>query len=138
MKLRRGIWRAEPAAPAKVLAELRRGAPAPLPDAYFEFLARSDGGEGDFGAEQLGWVSFWPSSEVLILNREYDLQTVLPGFFGFASNGGGELIAFDLRENGASPVVMIPFIPMDARESVLVSPSFDEFRGMLGYECEAG
>jgi hypothetical protein len=34
---------------------------------------------------------------VLSSNRDYGVDELLPDFFGFGSDGGGELPAFDLR-----------------------------------------
>ena len=64
----------------------------------------------------------------------------LPGFFGFGSNGGGELLAFELSSPEA-PVFMVPFIPLEATEAVLVAPSFLAFVSLFGISipaCESG
>src|SRR4051812_46901681 len=101
-----------PAKPAAV-ARLAAGAPVPLPDEYLALLRLHDGGEGELGAEP-GWFCLWPAAEVLTNNREYELPEFLPGFFGFGSNGGGELLALDCRGPRPWPVVMVPFAPLDA------------------------
>src|SRR5262245_45293196 len=91
-----GIWRPAPPAEKAILAALRAQASIRLPASYFDQLAISNGGEGDLGTEP-GWISFWPADEVINLNKGYCIAADLPGFFGFASNGGGEVIAFDAR-----------------------------------------
>lgn len=106
-----------------------------LPDSYFDQLAASNGGEGDLGAAP-GWICFWPAEEVIPFNEGYKVAELLPGFFGFASNGGGELIAFDMRGCDPFPVVMVPFIPMDACEAVQIAPSFDDLRRLVGMKAD--
>jgi hypothetical protein len=69
---------------------------------------------------------------VLRHNREYGVDEYLEGFFGFGSNGAGELLAFDLRGPGPPPVVMVPFIGMAPTEAVLVGTSFEAFRDQIG------
>ena len=126
-----GIWRAAPPASASALARLRDEAPVSLPEAYFDQLASSNGGEGDLGVEP-GWIAFWPAEEVLSSNAAYSLAEFLPGFFGFASSGGGELFAFDVRPQEPYPIVVVPFVPMEPGEAVRVARSFEELRGLIG------
>ena len=102
-----------------------------LPGSYLAQLAASNGGEGELGVEP-GWISFWPAEEVVGLNATYRIAELLPGFFGFGSDGGGELLAFDVRSQEPFPVVMVPFIPMDAEEAVQIVRSFDELRPLIG------
>lgn len=77
-------------APAGVVAELRAGAPSRLPESYFSWIANLDGAEGpiDIGP---GWGVFWTAGEVLKSNVDYGIAELMPGFFGSASSGGGEL-----------------------------------------------
>jgi hypothetical protein len=130
-----GIWRPEPPASQRALAALREQAPVRLPAAYFDHLTSSNGGEGDLGVEP-GWIAFWPAEEVISLNTEYSIAELLPGFFGFGSNGGGELLAFDIRGGEPYPVVMVPFVPMDSRKAVQIAGSFVELRGLIGRPCD--
>jgi hypothetical protein len=126
-----GIWRAAPPASAVALAKLRDQAPVRLPQSYFDQLAASNGGEGDLGVKP-GWIAFWPAEEVLGSNAAYSLTEFLPGFFGFGSNGGGELLAFDVRTHEPYPIVMVPFIPLEVREAVQIAGSFQELRDFIG------
>jgi hypothetical protein len=79
-----------------VVARLADTAPVLLPAEYLALLRLHDGGEGELGAEP-GWFQLWPAAEVLAANRDYQLPEFLPGFFGFGSSGGGELLALDCR-----------------------------------------
>src|SRR4051794_23741397 len=85
--------RVPPASPA-VLRDLASASPIALPEEYLALLGFSNGGEGNLGVEP-GWFVLWPAEEVLVSNREFGVPELLPGFFGFGSNGGGELLAFD-------------------------------------------
>jgi SMI1 / KNR4 family (SUKH-1) len=122
-----------PAEPAAV-DRLKAGAPVPLPEEYLALLRLHDGGEGELGAEP-GWFCLWPAAEVLANNREYELPQLLHGFFGIGSNGGGELLALDCRGRQPWPVVMVPFIPLDAAEAKLVAADFSGFVRLLGRAC---
>jgi len=128
-------WRKAGPASREVIEALKTQATVALPPEYLDFLSQTNGGEGDLAADP-GWFAIWPSEEVLENNRGYEILTYLPGFFGFGSNGGGELLAFDMRHGAPYPVVMIPFIPMEAREARPVAATFAEFRTLLGKRWE--
>lgn len=121
-----------PRAPASraALRELQKGSPAPLPDAYLRYLSESNGGEGKLGVAP-GWIAFWPAEEVLASNAGYSVEEFLPGFLGFASSGGGDMFAFDLRSGEPYAVVCVPFVPMDVDEVTVIAKSFDDFRRFL-------
>lgn len=121
-------------APESDLAALRANVSDSLPSSYFEFLRLSNGGEGELGVEP-GWFRIWPASEVLSANKAYEIPSVLPGYLGFGSSGGGELLAFRL-DRPDPPIVMIPFIPLDAAEELPVAANFAEFVSKLGVRIE--
>lgn len=115
------VWRR--GAPADPAAVERLAVRYPeLPSAYLAFLRVEDGSEGDL-AVQPGWIQLWPAAEVEELNVGYEVSASLPGFLGFASNGGGELLAFDTRTTPWR-VCMVPFIPMDEAEAVKIATDF--------------
>jgi hypothetical protein len=126
-----GIWRPEAPATSAAIASLRDGSPCELPESYFAQLLSSNGGEGELSVEP-GWIAIWPAENVLKYNKVYSVAENVPGFFGFASDGGGELFAFDLRTGTPLPVARVSFVPMDARTSVKVAASFDDLREKLG------
>ena len=119
----------EPPASAAALRDLAEAAPVPLPEEYAALLRFSNGGEGQLAVEP-GWFQLWPVEEVLELNRAYGVNEFLPGFFGFGSSGGGELLALDLRSGPPFRVVMVPFIPMDEAEAVSGPARPPEERGV--------
>lgn len=59
-----------------------------------------------------GWFQLWPAEKVIEYNNSYKVAENVPGFFGFGSSGGGEMLAFDMRGGKPRKVVMIPFIVM--------------------------
>jgi hypothetical protein len=93
------------------------------------------GGEGELAVEP-GWIQLWRPGDIVTFNQLYEVQHNLPGFFGLGSSGGGELFAFDLRDHRRSaPVVIVPFIPMDAAHARPVADSFDALLAMLPPEA---
>ena len=134
--MRDGIWRPESPAADNVLEVLREQVSVKLPAGYLAQLAASNGGEGDLGVEP-GWICFWAAEAVVANNKGYAVAEFLPGFLGFASNGGGELLAFDVRGQEPFPIVVVPLIPMDVRVVVQIARSFDEFSDLIGKECDA-
>lgn len=121
-------------APA-VIAALESAFPG-LPDAYLAQVREDDSAEGDLAVDP-GWIAFWPAADVARHNAGYRVSEFLPGFLGFGSNGGGELLAFDTR---AHPwrVCMIPFIPMDETEAVEIAPDFETLSRHFGRHSKAG
>ncbi|MCB9583468.1 MAG: SMI1/KNR4 family protein [Polyangiaceae bacterium] len=126
-----GVWRPCRGAGRDDLDALQRAAPFTLPRSYLDQLAMSNGGEGSLTV-QPWWIVFWEAESVIESNADYELSKHLPGFFGFASSGGGELLAFDARGREPFPIVAIPFIPLDATLAILVARNFDELKGMIG------
>ena len=126
-------YREPPADPATI-EELSAGSSIVLPEEYLALLGFSNGGGGELGVEP-GWFQLWRAEEVLAMNRDYRVSAFLPGFFGFGSNGDGELLALDLRSGPPYPVVMVPFLPMDIDEAVTLALSFSGFLQALGRIC---
>jgi hypothetical protein len=128
-------WMPSDAPRLKEPASLVALAGVDLPVGYLDYLARMPVGEGELTVEP-GWIQLWAPGDVVRFNTLYDVQRNLPGFFGFGSSGGGELFAFDLRNHRRSvPVVIVPFIPMDATYATPVVSSFDALLTMLPSEA---
>ena len=70
---------------------------------------------------------FWPQEEVERYNSEYQVPELAPGFLGFATSGGGEMLA--ISPNGT--VVSLPFIGMAPSEALLVAESWSHFTALL-------
>ena len=56
---------------------------------------------------------------------------------GFDSNGGGELLTFDIREEKLWNVVMIPFIGMQVDDAILIADDFNGFMHFMERELES-
>jgi hypothetical protein len=54
-------------------------------------------------------------------------------FFVFGGNGGGEYLAFDMRDGAPWPVVTIDMVVGPASAEI-VAPSFDAFIPLIGIE----
>jgi hypothetical protein len=70
---------------------------------------------------------FWPLSELVTYNAEYGVAKYAPGYFGFGTNGGGEMFA--IASDGR--VVCLPFIGMSPSDELTVANSWREFEVML-------
>lgn len=57
------------------------------------------------------------------MNKGYEVAEYAPGFLGFASSGGGEMLAFD-KDN---KIFSIPFIGMSPKEALPVAKNWEEF-----------
>ena len=93
-----------------------------LPADYVTYFAGDSPREGGLAVAP-GWFQLWLPAEVPHWNREYHVQEFAPGFLGFGSNGGGELLAFD----AAGRIVMLPMVGMSAHDAKLVAGSWREF-----------
>jgi SMI1/KNR4 family protein SUKH-1 len=93
-----------------------------LPPEYLTYFAGDGRKEGGLTVKP-GWFQLWPPAEIERWNREYHVSEYAPGFLGFGSSGGGEILAFD-NDGG---IVMIPFIGMSADEAIPVAHSWSEF-----------
>ena len=102
-----------------------------LPAEYLALLAFSDGAGGMLKVDP-GWFQMWLAREVIEMNKGYGVSEFIPGFFGFGSNGSGELLAFDVRTPPPYSIYMIPFIPMEEEEALFVADDFASFLEMTG------
>jgi hypothetical protein len=120
-------WLVEVGASPAAIRELQLAVPE-LPVSYLELLSIGNGGEAHLqvspgllcldSAEQA--LSYWHSGT-------YPMS----GIFVFGGNGGGELIAFDFREPGKSPVVR--FDPIDPEGSLSqIASGFEELIALVG------
>ena len=82
-----------------------------IPTEYLEYL-RADGRIESFTTEEPGYFILWPVAEIEKMNTEYQVEELMPGFLGFGSDGGGEMLAFD--STGA--VYKLPFVGYSSKE----------------------
>lgn len=73
------------------------------------------------------FCEFWPKDKLTQYNQDYGVPTYAPGYFGFATNGGGEMFAISPE----GTVVCLPFIVMEPNAVLLIAPSWAAFERML-------
>ena len=93
-----------------------------LSEEYARYYAGDGPKEGGLSVQPL-WFQLWPPGDIEQLNSDYHVQEFAPGFLGFGSNGGGDLLAFD----AGGRVFMIPFVGMCAKDARLVADSWSQF-----------
>jgi hypothetical protein len=130
-------WDREKSASPEAINSLASNSGLNLPKDYLDFLSLSNGGEGELPVDPY-WFQIWSAENVLEHNEGYQVAQFLPGFFAFGSNGGGEMLAFDTRKDGAWPVYMIPFVPMEEADAREVASEFLSFAQLFGIEEENG
>ena len=92
-----------------------------LPDDYAAYIDGSGVSEG-FTDGPPGYFQLWHPDEVESRNAAMQVQTLAPGFLGFGSDGGGELLAFDV----AGAVFMLPMIGMEPQYAKKIADSWSE------------
>ena len=70
---------------------------------------------------------FWPKEELSKYNIEYEVPLCAPGYFGFATSGGGDMFAI----SPSGGVVCLPFIGMEPEVASSIAPSWAAFEAML-------
>jgi hypothetical protein len=64
-----------------------------FPVDYIGFMEECNGGEGFVGDNN--YLSIWRIEDLVSWNKLYDVELYAPGYFIFASDGGGTAYAFD-------------------------------------------
>jgi len=93
----------------------------PLPKDYLSYI-EAGGSDSGFTDGDPGYFQLWSPQEVEELNRDYRAQEFAPGFIGFGSDGGGEMLAFDM----AGAVYMIPFIGDGIKDAKKIAGNWSE------------
>lgn len=126
-------WHALPPATSDELLAIREAFPLGMPSAYFDLLAETNGGEGPLPVNP---YNFCLDSVATALDafrsRNYD-RPDLDGFIIFGGNGGGELIAIDMRGGLPGAVVTIDMVA-GPESAEVVATNFDEFVSIIGVE----
>lgn len=96
-----------------------------LPEDYFQFLLKSDGGEGFVGLSP-GYFQLWQAHQVSRFSSEYGVSQYLPGYVAIGGSGGGELYVFSVT--GQPPGLFhVPAIGMESDVLEQVADSFSDF-----------
>jgi SMI1-KNR4 cell-wall len=116
-------WLVGSAATLNALNALRSAVPS-LPASYLALLSRGNGGEVSLSVSPL--VLCLDSAEDALAHWESGTYT-MKGVFVFGGNGGGELLALDMRKQEPWPVIC--FDPIDPEGSVEMVA--DDFSSLL-------
>ncbi|HEF4780471.1 SMI1/KNR4 family protein [Burkholderia multivorans] len=107
--------RRAPATRAEI-ARLEKALGVLLPLNYKDFLAWSDGGEGEVGDL---YLSMWAVEQVIELNALYSITTRMGrGFVGIGTDGGDYCFALDLRRDQRFVVVPLGALAEDEVKSL--------------------
>ena len=92
-----------------------------LPPSYVEFIDSNGEWEGDLG-DELGYVVTWNRKLIQENWVGYEMaEYPSDRWFPFGSNGGGEMLCFDLL-SGSDNVFWIPYIGMSSNEDAMAQP----------------
>ncbi|HEY9110102.1 MAG TPA: SMI1/KNR4 family protein [Roseateles sp.] len=128
-----GDWYGHPGASGETLEQLRRHIPPQVPGGYLDLLATTDGGEGALPVQPYNCCLDNAATVLAGLTEAWRRSRLDEGFFVIGGNGGGELLAFDLRKPGLPPIVAVDMV-VGAESAMDVAPTVDAFAAMLGHE----
>ena len=98
---------------------------AQLPSSYVSFIEGHGGWEGDLG-EEFGYVVLWDRDTIQERYDGYEMaQRLSARWFPFGSDGGGEVLCFDLP-SGTDKVYWVSYIGMSDEDAMLWYDSFAE------------
>jgi SMI1 / KNR4 family (SUKH-1) len=94
-----------------------------LPLSYVDFIETHNGWEGYLG-DELGYVVIWNRESIQERWDAYEMGRYMnERWFTFGSDGGGEMLCFDLP-SGTDSVFLLPFIGMSDETAM---PGYDSF-----------
>lgn len=103
-----------------------------LPSCYVNFIESNEGWVGDLG-DELGYVVLWSRGSLEEQWTGYEIPQYLSDrWFPFGSNGGGEMLCFDLASH-SDTVFWIPFIGMSDEEAMEQSFKFADVVQAIRY-----
>ena len=94
-----------------------------LPQEYLEYLRGENPTSGFTDLELGGYFDLEPIESIEEMNKDVEMEANAPGYLAFASDGGGELLAFD----SGGKVYSIPLIGMNSDSAVLIANSWNEY-----------
>jgi len=124
-------WWAPQGALEDQLSRLESEAGVRLPKEYVEFMRMVDGYAGQVGGK--GYVDIMTIDEAIRTNSAHKIRETMHGLLLFASDGGGEAFAFDLRGDEVT-VVQVPWVGMDWECANKVGTSFMDFLEQLAQQ----
>lgn len=116
------IWQVQPGASESSLDDIERHTRLLLPADFREFMRWSDGGAAKFPRV---YFSLWPSSKVIDLNRDYQINHYLGArVVAIGSDGGPICFLFDFRSSDSPVFASVNFGDLDPAEIQQLSPTF--------------
>ena len=92
-----------------------------LPKGFIDFFKETNG--ADVSTDEK-YVVLWALTQMIQLNRGYNVEEYAPDFFIFGSDGGDTAFAI---EKSTGDIYEMPFIGMSREEAVFKSKTFTEF-----------
>ncbi len=95
-----------------------------LPKEFIDFFKEANGADINTDEE---YILLWAVTDMVNLNKEYNVEEYAPDFFIFGTDGGDTAFAL---EKSTGDIYEMPFIGMSKEESVFRSKSFNQFIGL--------
>ena len=92
------------------------------PPEYLQHFATALPVEGELTVNPYYFI-LWRPEQLELMNREYEVGQYAPDYLGFATSGGGEMLAFDSQNR----IFTIPFIGMSSKDAIKVANTWKEF-----------
>jgi hypothetical protein len=92
-----------------------------LPKGFIDFFKETNG--ADVSTDEK-YVVLWALTQMIQLNRGYNVEEYAPDFFIFGSDGGDTAFAI---EKSTGDIYEMPFIGMSREDAVFKSKTFTEF-----------
>jgi hypothetical protein len=100
-----------------------------IPKDYLGYV-RGEGVDAGTTRGDPGYFQLWALDDVVGMNESYNVDENAPGFVGFGSDGGGEMLAFD----GSGAVFMMPFVGMSIGDARRIASSWSEIATRITVE----
>jgi hypothetical protein len=94
-----------------------------LPPEYVAYVQSGGTMEAFLTCDFPGYMQLWPLEKVSEYNNGYQIAEFAPGFFGFGTNGGGELLVFD----ASGAVYCLPAIGLEPECATRIANSWTDF-----------
>lgn len=92
-----------------------------LPEGFIEFFKEANG--ADISTDEK-YVVLWALTEMVQLNKEYNVEEYAPEFFIFGSDGGDTAFVI---EKSTGDIYEMPFIGMSKEEAAFKGKTFTGF-----------
>ncbi len=98
-----------------------------LPSDYVEFVNSTDVLWGETDYEFGGYFDLEPLENIEQMNKDIEIEKYAPGYVAFASDGGGEVFAFD----SMGQIFLLPLVGMEPSVATKIASSWQEFKSHI-------